>query len=260
MSAPVLDETRRERYLRHLLLKEVGGQGQQKLLAARVLVVGAGGLGSPAIQYLAAAGVGTLGIADDDAVERSNLQRQVIFGESDIGEPKTAAAKRAVARLNPDVAVAEHRLRIDATNAADIVGGYDIVLEGVDSFETRYALNRAAIARKVPLVSAAIGRFDGQLSVFRPWSGAKLPCYRCFAPAPPPREAQINCAEEGVLGPLAGVMGSLAALETLKELLGIGRSLAGRLLIYDGLAGAARTVGLAADPQCTDCSRLSRAK
>ncbi|MBB5517542.1 HesA/MoeB/ThiF family protein [Amphiplicatus metriothermophilus] len=248
----------RERYLRHVLLKEVGGQGQQKLLAARALVVGAGGIGAPLIQYLAAAGVGTVGIADDDAVALSNLQRQVIYGTGDIGAAKTARARAAVARLNPDVTVVEHPVRLDDANARAVVAGYDVIVEGVDNFEGRYVLNRACIAARKPLVSAAVGRFEGQLALFKPWAEPGLPCYRCFAPEAPPRDEQINCAEEGVLGPVAGVMGALAAMEVLKEILGIGETLAGRLLIYRGLETATRTVKLPADPECPDCGGIRR--
>lgn len=248
----------RERYLRHVLLREVGGQGQHKLLAARVLAVGAGGVGAPLIQYLAAAGVGTIGIADDDTVALSNLQRQVIYGTGDVGVAKTERARAAVARLNPDVTVVEHFMRLDAENAQDIVAGYDIVAEGIDNFEGRYVLNRACIAARRPLVSAAVGRFEGQLALFKPWAAPGLPCYRCFAPEAPPRDAQVNCAEEGVLGPVTGVIGALAAMEVLKAILGIGDTLAGRLLIYRGLDATARTVKLRADPQCPDCSRIQR--
>lgn len=244
-----------ERYARHILLKEVGGQGQQKLLAARVAVIGAGGLGAPLIQYLAAAGVGTIGVVDDDRVALSNLQRQVIFRTQDVGAPKTQAAKAFVAALNPDVTFFEHETRLDDDNAKDIINDYDLVVEGVDNFETRYALNRAAMALKKPLVSAAVGRFEGQLSTFKPYDDpGVLPCYRCLAPEAPPREAQVNCAEEGVLGVVTGVVGALAATEALKELLGIGASLAGRLLLYDALDGAARMVRLPADPDCADCA------
>lgn len=251
-----MDQDQRSRYARHILLREVGGQGQQKLLAARVLVVGAGGLGAPVIQYLTAAGVGTIGIADDDAVALSNLQRQVVFRTEDVGRAKTAAAKDFAQRLNPGVKIIEHVLRIDDDNAADIARGYDLIVEGVDNFNTRYALNRAAIALKKPLVSAAIGRFEGQLAVFKPYEQpGVLPCYRCLVPQEPPRDAQFNCAEEGVLGAVAGVMGTLAAMEAIKELLSLGASLAGRLMVYDGLAGTFRTVTLKADPACPDCRR-----
>ncbi len=251
-----MDEAQRERYARHILLKEVGGQGQQKLLAARVLVVGAGGLGAPLIQYLAAAGVGTIGVADDDDVALSNLQRQVIFRTEDIGSSKTSSAKDFAARLNPDANIIEHPAHVDDGNAEAIIAGYDLVVEGVDNFKTRYALNRACIALKKPLVSAAVGRFEGQLATFKPYEKpGVLPCYRCLVPAEPPRDQQINCAEEGVLGAVTGVVGTLAAMEVLKELLQLGTGLAGRLMIYDGLAGSFRTVSLPADPACADCGR-----
>ncbi len=243
----------RERYARHILLKEVGGQGQQKLLAARVLVVGAGGLGSPILSYLAAAGVGTIGVADSDVVSLSNLQRQTLFRTEDIGREKTEAAKDAIKRLNPHVKIIMHP-RIADENAAGVIADYNLVVEGVDNFETRYALNRACIVEKKPLVSAAVGRFEGQLSTFKPYEKpCALPCYRCLVPEEPPREEQVNCAEEGVLGAVTGVMGTLAAMEVLKELLGVGDSLAGRLMIYDGLGASFRTIALPADPACADC-------
>jgi adenylyltransferase/sulfurtransferase len=251
-----MDQTQRERYARHILLKEVGGQGQQKLLSSRVLVVGAGGLGAPLIQYLTAAGVGTIGVADDDSVALSNLQRQIIHSTDDIGAAKTISAKKFAARLNPGINIIEHPLRINDDNTAKIIADYDLVAEGVDNFETRYALNRACLALKKPLVSAAVGRFDGQLSTFKPFENpGVLPCYRCLVPEEPPREEQINCAEEGVLGAVTGVMGTLAAMEVLKELLQVGTSLAGRLLLYDGLAGSFRTISLPADPACANCGR-----
>ena len=249
-----MDKTERQRYARHILLKEVGGQGQQTLKAARVLIVGAGGLGAPVLQYLAAAGVGTIGIADDDAVELSNLQRQTVFRTEDVGRPKVEAARDFANRLNPHVMIEALPLRISEDNAPGIVADYDLVIEGVDNFETRYILNRAAIAAKKPLVSAAVGRFEGQVSTFKPYEKpGVLPCYRCLAPAAPPREAQVNCAEEGVLGAVTGVVGTLAAMEVIKELLSLGTSLAGRLMLYDGLAGQFRTIALKADPACPDC-------
>ncbi len=254
----MLDADARERYLRHILLKEVGGQGQQKLLAAKILVVGAGGLGSPIIQYLAAAGVGVLGVIDDDCVALSNLQRQTIFRDEDIGEPKARRAGAFARALNPGIAVREHVEKLTADNAVERIGAYDLVVEGVDSFDARYVINAAAIAARRPLVSAAIGRFEGQVTVFKPWAGVDLPCYRCFMPSAPPRVAEINCAEEGVLGPLAGIIGSIAALEALKEILGIGDSLAGRLFLYEGLSSRARTIFLPRDPQCTDCGAIDR--
>lgn len=254
----MLNADARERYIRHILLKEVGAQGQQKLLAARALIVGAGGLGSPILQYLAAAGVGVIGIADDDAVSLSNLQRQTIYRDEDVGAPKTARAREFARSLNPEIRIVAHNERIDAENASDRISAYDIVIDGVDNFATRHALNTACIAAKKPLVSAAIGRFEGQLSVFKPWAGPDFPCYRCFVPEAPSLEERINCAEEGVLGPLAGVIGSMAALETIKEILTIGDSLAGRLVLYDGLAAKMRTVSLPRDPECVDCSSLER--
>lgn len=243
----------RERYARHILLREVGGQGQQKLMDARVLVVGAGGLGAPILQYLAGAGVGTLGISDSDTISLSNLQRQTVFRTEDIGRSKTECAAEFIKRLNPNVTVDTHP-RVTEENARDIVGGYDLVVEGVDNFKARYVLNRACIAKKLPLVSAAVGRFEGQLSTFKPYENpGVLPCYRCLVPEEPPRDQQVNCAEEGVLGAVTGVLGTLAAMEALKELLSIGEPLAGRLMIYDGLSGAFRTIRLPADPECPDC-------
>jgi adenylyltransferase/sulfurtransferase len=247
----------RERYARHILLREVGGQGQQKLMDARVLVVGAGGLGSPILQYLAAAGVGMLGISDDDDVSLSNLQRQVMFQTDDVGRSKTDRAAAFIERLNPDVAVNTHP-RVDEGNADETVSNYDLVVEGVDNFAARYVVNHACIARKIPLVSAAVGRFEGQLSTYKPFEQpGVLPCYRCLVPEEPPRDQQVNCAEEGVLGAVTGVLGTLAAMEVLKELLGVGESLAGRLLLYDGVGGTFRTIRLPADPACADCSKLS---
>lgn len=249
-----MDKTERQRYARHILLKEVGGQGQQTLKAARVLIVGAGGLGAPILQYLAAAGVGTIGVADDDAVELSNLQRQTVFRTEDVGRPKVDAARDFANRLNPHVSIIEHATRIGEANAARLLADYDLAVEGVDNFETRYVLNRAAIALEKPLVSAAVGRFDGQVSTFKPYEDpGVLPCYRCLVPQAPPREEQVNCAEEGVLGAVTGVVGTLAAMEAIKELLPLGTSLAGRLMLYDGLAGQFRTIALKADPACPDC-------
>ena len=246
----------RDRYARHILLKEVGGQGQQKLNATRVLVVGAGGLGSPILAYLAAAGIGTIGIADGDAVALSNLQRQTLFRTEDVGRNKVDAARDAIARLNSHVKTEPHP-RITPDNAREIVSGYDLIVEGVDNFAARYALNAACIAEKKTLVSAAVGRFEGQLSTFKPFAApGALPCYRCLVPEEPPRESQVNCAEEGVMGAVTGVMGTLAAMEAIKEILGLGESLVGRLMIYDGLGGDFRTIRLPADPACADCSGL----
>lgn len=252
-----MDEIQRERYSRHILLREVGGQGQKTLLAARVLIVGAGGLGAPVLQYLAAAGVGHIGLVDDDRVALSNLQRQVIFRDADVGRPKTEAAAAFVNALNPDIDFCPHTVRIDAKNAAELIAGHDLVVEGVDNFETRFTVNAGAIAAKTTLVSAAVGRFDGQVATFKPHEGpGRLPCYQCLVPEAPPREAVVNCAEEGVLGAVTGVVGALAAMEALKELLGVGESLAGRLMIYDGLGARCRTVALPADPACPACAQL----
>lgn len=243
-----------ERYSRHILLKEVGGQGQQKLLQAKVLVVGAGGLGSPILLYLAAAGVGTIGIVDDDVVSLSNLQRQVIHSTGYLEKPKLESASEAVGRLNPDVTIISHPERLGVQNVKTLITDYDIIVEGVDNFETRFILNRACIDAKKTFISAAVGRFEGQLATFKPWSAPGVaPCYRCLVPEAPPRDEQINCDEQGILGAVTGVIGTLAAMEVLKELLGIGDSLSGHLLIYDGLSATTRKVKLPADPQCKDC-------
>jgi adenylyltransferase/sulfurtransferase len=248
----------RDRYLRHILLKEIGAQGQQKLLAAHILVVGAGGLGNPVIQYLAAAGVGHIALADDDAVSLANLQRQTVFRDEDVGAPKVERAADFIGALNPDVEVEVIRLKVTDENAAAIVANRDLIIEGVDSFEARFALNRAAIGVRTPLLSAAIGRFEGQAALFKPWAGPELPCYRCLVPQAPPRDAVLTCAEEGVAGPLAGILGSFLALEALKELLGFGETLAGRLFLFDGLSGTSRTVRLPRDPECPDCGSIAR--
>lgn len=254
----MLDPDARDRYLRHILLKEIGAQGQQKLLAARVLVVGAGGVGSPVIQYLAAAGVGRLSIADDDRVAVSNLQRQTIFRDEDIGALKAECAARFARALNPGVQVTPIVERLDAARAAALFRDVDMVVEGVDTIAARFALNEASVTSKTPMVSAALGRFEAQVSLFKPWAGEDLPCYRCFVPEAPPREAVLTCAEEGVVGPLAGIAGSLAALEAIKEIAGAGATLAGRLLIFDGLAATSRTVRLPRDPNCSVCRTIDR--
>ncbi len=245
-----LTDTQLERYARHILLREIGGVGQQKLLKARVLVVGAGGLGAPALLYLAAAGVGRIGIVDDDVVSLSNLQRQVIFNTEEIGATKVAAAEARLGRINPDVRIDVHRVRLDAENAASLIAPYDLVLDGCDNFPTRFAVSDACLALGKPLVSAAIGEFDGQLSVFRP-DRQTLPCYRCFVPEAP--EGAATCTEQGVVGALAGVLGTWAALEVLKEITGFGTSLTGRLVLFDGLNAETRTVRLKRDPHCPAC-------
>ena len=240
-----------ERYARHIVLAEVGGPGQQRLKAARVLVVGAGGLGAPLIQYLAAAGIGTIGIADDDTVSLSNLQRQVIHGTPDIGRPKVQSAGDAVARLNPYVAVEAHGLRLTAENAEALIAGYDIVADGSDNFATRYAVSDACFHAKRPLVTAALGRFDGSLTTIRAHEtgadGRPNPTYRCLFPSPPPPGSVPPCAEAGVLGALAGVMGSLMAMEVLRAVAGFGEPLVGRLLMVDARSMRFETLSYAWD-------------
>lgn len=240
-----------ERYARHIVLHEIGGPGQQRLQRARVLVIGAGGLGSPAILYLAAAGVGTLGVVDNDEVSLSNLQRQVLHGTAEVGEPKTDSAARAVARINPHVQVEGHAVRLEPANADGLVGAYDMVLDGSDNFATRYLLNERCAAARVPLVSAAIGRWEGQLSVFRPWLGG--PCYACIFPEAPEPGLVPACAEAGVLGALAGVMGAMQAAEAVKLITGAGQVLDGRLLLYDALGAEVRTIRLGKRPDCPVC-------
>jgi len=241
-----------ERYARHIVLREVGGAGQQKLKAASVLVIGAGGIGAPALLYLAAAGIGRLGIVDDDAVSLANLQRQVIHDAAAVGRPKTESAGRAIARLNPNVAVTAHALRLAAGNAAAILAGYDLVLDGSDNFATRYAVSDACFAAQVPLVTAAVGRFDAQLTTLAPHlpgpDGAPNPTYRCLYPAPPPEGTVPACEEAGVLGALTGVAGTLAAAEALKVILGIGEPLIGRLLLVDLLAMRFEEIAYRWDP------------
>ncbi|MBO9710030.1 MAG: molybdopterin-synthase adenylyltransferase MoeB [Caulobacter sp.] len=235
-----------ERYARHLVLREIGGPGQQKLKAARVLVVGAGGLGAPAALYLAAAGVGALGLVDADTVSLSNLQRQVLFQTAQVGLPKVEAAAAQLTALNPHVAVETHPVWLDADNARAVVSRYDLVLDGTDDFATRFAVSDACLAEGKPLVSGALGRWTGQVAVFH-----GRPCYRCLVPDIPP-DAE-TCALVGVVGALAGVIGSMMALEAVKTIAGAGRSLDGRLLIYDALAGETRTVRIGADPACPSC-------
>lgn len=237
-----------ERYARHLVLAEVGGPGQQRLKAARVAVVGLGGVGGPAALYLAAAGVGALRLIDDDAVALSNLQRQVAFTTADIGRSKVEAGAGAVAALNPHVRIEPVTERLTSQNAARLIAGCDVVIDGTDDFAARFAVNAVCVAARVPVVSGALGRWTGQVGVF-----TGRPCYRCLVPAAPP-EAE-TCARVGVIGALAGVVGSMAALEAVKLITGAGEALIGRLLIYDGLAGAARTVAVGADPDCPTCAQ-----
>ena len=247
-----LNAEQRERYSRHLLLPEVGPDGQQKLLDAKVLLLGAGGLGSPAALYLAAAGIGTLGIVDDDAVDVSNLQRQVIHSSDRIGVAKVDSAEQTITALNPDVKVVKYPVRLGADNIMEILPGYDVIVDGLDNFPTRYLLNDACVLLKKPNVYGSIFRFDGQASVFFPPHG---PCYRCLFPVPPPAELAPSCGANGVLGVLPGTMGLLQATEVIKLILGEGDPLIGRLLMYDALAATFDEVRVRRDPDCPICSR-----
>ena len=239
------------RYARHIVLHEIGGPGQQRLRAARVLVVGAGGLGSPALLYLAAAGVGTLGIVDDDTVALSNLQRQVLHATDEIGARKTDSAARALHRLNPHVAVEPHPLRLDAAAAARLVPAFDLVLDGSDNFATRYLVNAACVAAGKPLLSAAMSQWEGQIALFDPARGG--PCYRCLFPEPPAPELTPTCAQAGIIGALPGVMGAMLALEAIKLVAGAGTPLRGLLLVYDALHADIRRLRTRADPRCPTC-------
>jgi molybdopterin/thiamine biosynthesis adenylyltransferase len=233
--ADALSRDELERYARHIVLAEVGGAGQQRFKAARVLIVGAGGLGAPAALYLAAAGIGTIGIVDDDRVSLSNLQRQIIHSTQRIGTPKVASAAEAIGAINPHVTVVRHELRLTAENARDIAAGYNVVADGSDNIETRYLLAEVCAELKIPLVTGAVGRFDGSVTVLKPYEGEN-PSYRDLFPAPPPEGLLPTCAEAGILGALTGVIGSIEALEVLKLVAGIGEPLIGRLLLYDGLS------------------------
>jgi molybdopterin-synthase adenylyltransferase len=254
MSEP-LTEAQFERYARHLILDEVGEEGQARLMASRVLVVGAGGLGSPVLLYLAAAGVGTLGIVDNDTVDLSNLQRQIVHPTGRVGAAKVESARLTLAAINPDVAVEPHTVRLDETNAAALVAAYDLVADGSDNFATRYLLNDLCHRLGKPLVAAALSPFEGQLSTFKSHLGPPHPCYRCLFREPPPPDSVPRCEEAGILGAVAGVIGTLQATEVLKELLGIGESLSGRLLIYDALRSDFHKVKLSRDPDCPTCGR-----
>ena len=247
-----LTKEQRERYSRHLLVPEIGLEGQTKLLEAKVLLLGAGGLGSPTALYLAAAGVGTLGIVDDDDVDLSNLQRQVIHTTDDIGTPKVDSAERAIHAINPDVEVVKYATRLDASNIMDIIPGYDVIVDGVDNFPTRYLLNDATVRLDIPVVSASILGFDGQLSVFKPHDG---PCYRCLYPVPPPAELAPSCGANGVLGVLPGTMGLLQATEVVKLVTGAGEPLVGRLLLYEALGATFTELKVRRDPECPICSK-----
>ena len=243
-----LSDEQLARYARHIVLREVGGAGQLKLLNAKVAVIGAGGIGAPALMYLAAAGVGHLGIIDDDVVSLSNLQRQIIHKTQAVGQLKTQSAQNAIADINPDVKVTLHDIRLNEGNAAELLEPYDIIVDGCDNFDTRFLVNDIAHTQGKTLISSAVGPFDGQLSTFKPGG----PCYRCFV-SDAPAGGGGTCADDGVLGALTGIMGSLAAMEVIKEITGAGDSLAGKILIYDALSTRFRTVKLAPDPKCPCC-------
>ncbi|HZP29230.1 MAG TPA: molybdopterin-synthase adenylyltransferase MoeB [Acidimicrobiia bacterium] len=246
----VLTPDQRNRYHRHTLLPEVGEAGQQKLLESKVLLLGAGGLGSPAALYLAAAGVGTLGMVDMDVVDASNLQRQILHNMDRIGERKVDSAKKTLTQLNPDVDVVTYDVRFGADNVLDIIDGYDVIVDGTDNFPTRYLLNDASLLKRIPVVHGSIFRFEGQVTVFKPYDG---PCYRCLLPEPPPPELAPSCAEAGVLGVLPGIVGSIQALEAIKLVLDLGDPLIGRLLAYDALEESFRTFKVRRDPKCPTC-------
>lgn len=251
-----LSDSELDRYARHLVLREVGGRGQALLKSAGVAVIGAGGLGSPCLLYLAAAGVGRITVIDDDSVALSNLQRQVLFTTADQGRAKVAAAAEHLAALNPHVAITPVTTRLTAANAAELLACHTIVTDGCDSFATRIAVADAALALRIPLVSGAVGPFDGQLATFKGYDPA-LPCYRCLVGNVPDRDAQ-SCAETGVIGALTGIIGAMMALETIREITGFGESLAGRLQLYDALGARMRTVRLPKDPNCPACSSHTR--
>jgi molybdopterin/thiamine biosynthesis adenylyltransferase/rhodanese-related sulfurtransferase len=247
-----LTPEQRERYSRHLLIPEIGLEGQTKLLESKVLLLGAGGLGSPTALYLAAAGVGTLGVVDDDEVDLSNLQRQVIHTTDRIGVPKVDSAEQSITAINPDVNVVKYKTRLDASNIMEIIDGYDVIVDGVDNFPTRYLLNDATVRLGIPVVSASILGFDGQLSVFKPHDG---PCYRCLYPVPPPAELAPSCGANGVLGVLPGTMGLLQATEVVKLVTGAGEPLVGRLLLYEALGATFTELKVRRDPECPICSK-----
>lgn len=253
-----LTDAQEMRYARHIILDEVGEEGQERLLASKVLVVGAGGLGSPLLMYLAAAGVGTLGIVDDDTVEITNLQRQIAHSTASLGRSKVDSAADAVAAINPEIKVVRHKTRLGPDNAEEIIRGYDLVADGTDNFDARYLLNDVCYRLKKPLVSASLYRFEGQLTTyapFRPVAGSTEhgPCLRCLFPDKPPPDLVPRCETAGILGAVAGVLGTMQATEVLKELLGLGESLSGRLLMYDALAAETHIVRLKPDPQCRTC-------
>ena len=248
-----LSDAQVERYARHLILDEIGEAGQERLLAARVLVVGAGGLGAPLLLYLAAAGVGTLGVVDDDVVDLSNLQRQVIHTTARIGAAKVASAEATLAALDPAIRLETHQTRLTAENVDRLVGAYDLVADGSDNFATRYLVNDACVRARKTFVSGALLRFEGQLATFKPHAGPEHPCYRCLFPEPPPPGSTPRCEEAGILGVVAGVVGTLQATEVLKEIIGLADSLSGSLLIYDALATSFYRVRVKRDPSCPVC-------
>lgn len=248
-----LSEEQFRRYARHLILDEVGEEGQEKLLQSRVLVIGAGGLGSPLLMYLAAAGVGTIGLVDDDRVDITNLQRQIVHATGRIGDLKVDSAVESLTRINDGIAIETHALRLDAANAAELISRYDLVVDGSDNFTTRYLLNDLCTALRKPLVAAALSPFEGQLSTFKAYLGDGHPCYRCLFREPPPPGMVPRCEEAGILGAVAGVVGTLQAVEVLKELLGLGDGLDGTLLIYDALRTRFHRIRIAKDPDCPNC-------
>jgi molybdopterin/thiamine biosynthesis adenylyltransferase/rhodanese-related sulfurtransferase len=250
VAAQGMSAEQRDRYSRHTLLPEVGVEGQLKLLNAKVLLLGAGGLGAPTAMYLAAAGIGTIGLVDDDVVDASNLQRQVIHSTERIGEPKTSSARKFIEALNPDVEVVEYQMRLNADNILDVIADYDVIVDGADNFPTRYLLNDASVRLRKPVVSASILSFDGQISTFVPFEG---PCYRCLYPTPPPAEMAPSCSANGVLGVMAGTMGTLQANEVIKLVLGIGDPLVGRLLLYEALGTRFTELKVRRDPDCPIC-------
>jgi molybdopterin/thiamine biosynthesis adenylyltransferase len=245
-----LDKEQFERYSRHVLIPEVGEEGQLRLLDSKVLLIGAGGLGSPAALYLAAAGVGTIGVIDADVVDRSNLQRQIVHTEDRIGMPKVDSAEIAMKGINPDVKIVKYTERLDSSNVLDVIAGYDVIVDGTDNFPTRYLLNDASLVAGIPVVHGSIYQFEGSVTVYKPFEG---PCYRCQDPEPPPPELAPSCAEGGVLGVLPGIMGALQAAEAIKLVLGIGETMVGRLMLFDALDTTFHEVSLRRDPDCPVC-------
>jgi adenylyltransferase/sulfurtransferase len=253
-----LSDPQLDRYARHIILKEIGGEGQRRLLAATVVLVGAGGIGSPALQYLAAAGVGRLRVIDDDRVSLDNLQRQILYGTGDVGRWKTEAAAEAVGRLNPDVRVETLRSRLTAENVTELLAGADLVLDGSDNFATRLLVSDHCTRERIPLVSAAIGQFQAQVGTFRGWE-ADRPCYRCFVGDAFDAEDCDTCSELGVLGAMVGIAGSFAALEAIRQIVGFGGEAAGKLHVVDGLAPAMRSIRIVKDPACSTCGVMPEA-